>query len=336
MFRLRNRIQNSNNPKKPKSNENQTKENKTTMNITVAQPTRFKRVFEVLKELYIDLEIKFDQNGFGFLLVDKFEICFGHLRIPNRPDQFPVYEVKKPLKICVNMARFCTALHPLSNEHTLHLSVPEDQADHPSQLFLQMEDKSEKPDFLGNERTIVLKLSTPQDEDGEDFKNISFDRTMQIDSQKLRSYINDLAGINEKVMVTITDKELVLNCNNESMDYNLKIGCVSMPQENYVTLKDGAEDGEQQQAALPAPVTELSSKDPVLGVFPFKYMKLFVKAQDLSDNVLLSMSNNGPMLWRFVMENYGVLQFFLAPISVEKSPFDDPIIDAPMDAELMA
>ena len=70
------------------------------MEISVAQPARFRKIFEVLKELYTDLEVEFTKSGFGFLLEDKTGTAFVHLNVNNRPENFPIYNCPEPLKIC--------------------------------------------------------------------------------------------------------------------------------------------------------------------------------------------------------------------------------------------
>lgn len=296
------------------------------MDITVAQPSRFKRMFEVLKELYNDLEIQFDQDGFGFRLVDKTTTCFGHLKVDNRPEHFPVYQLKKPVKICINVAQFCTVLHPLSNDHTLRLKVPDEQIDQPQELIVFMEDmsQSDSDDFMGDKRSATIKLSNPEQEDSLEGENLVFEKTVQIDSNKLRSYIGDLAGMSERVTVTIGDTNMQLYCQSDRLDYHLKIGCKPIVTQGQPALP--STDG--KGGDLPLSAGERT------GVYALRYMKLFVKAQDLSGKVLLSLSNEGIMLWRFEMKDYGLLQFFLAPISTEPNMFGKNQ-EAPEEEELL-
>ena len=299
------------------------------MNISVAQPTRFKRMFEVLKELYTDLEIQFEHDSFGFKSVDRNRVCLGHLRVNNLAEHFPIYQLEKPVKICINLQQFCTVLHPVKNEHTLSLSVPADQIDQPQELVIVMEDTSQQggndADYTGDKRTATIKLSNPEgDEDSID--NLMFERTVQIDSGKLRSYIGDLVGISEKVSVTINDRSMVLYCQSDRMAYDLKIGCRPIEPTPAANALPGP------VLTLPGPIEPAQA---MTGIYPLNYMKLFVKAQDLSSQVLLSLSNKGPMLWRFVMGEYGILEFFLAPIVTESNGLDAPGTAAPAEEEVL-
>jgi len=291
------------------------------MEISVAQPARFKKIFEVLKELYADLEVEFTSTNFGFLLEDKTGTAFVHLNVLNRPENFPTYVCPQPVKICVSMENFCKLMHPLNNEHTLELRIPPEQAAQPTQLFVEMQDVSQG---AGPKRKVAIRLSTAQEEQGH-IDGFTFDRTVQIESQKLRNFCNDIAWVNDKIMVSISINEITLRCKGEdTADYSLTIPCVLMPDKNRVVLDNNK--GAAEPLALPPSnlaATGVETKGIVSGIFSLKYMKNFLKAQDLATNVLLSLAIDGPMLLRFEMNDYGVLEFFLAPIQIEDSPFSD-------------
>lgn len=290
------------------------------MEISVSQPARFKKIFDVLKELYVDLEVEFTDLGFGFLLADKSGSAFVHLTVRNTPTNFPIYTCPEPVKVCLSMEPFCKLMHPLNNDYTLNLNIKPEQAKQPTELFVRMQDESQalQPSYKGS---IRLSSSTEEQRQLEGF---TFDRTARIESQKLKGYCNDLSWINNDIMVTIKATEIELRCKGELADVAVQIPCILMPEKNRVVL----DNAEPEPLALPPTESDISTTNvqtegDVRGIFSLKYMKNFLKAQDLAREVQVSLSNDGPLLLRFEMTDYGVLEFFLAPIAIEQSPFSD-------------
>lgn len=282
------------------------------MEISVGQPNRFKKIFEVLKELYGDLEIIFNDKGFGFQLVDRNKSAFAHLDVKKSPENFPVYNCPNELKICLSMDAFSKAMHPLNNEHQLTLKVDEADAQCPTEMLMEFCDNS------GEHRKIGVKLSASNDEEQPPI-DYTFDRTVQIESQKLRNFCADVGWVSEKITVTLKQDEIVLFCAGDLGHYEITVPCVEVPQQHINTTHDAN--------ALPAPESDITTtttqtQGNVSGTYPLRYLRNFLKAQDLAPNVKLALANNGPMMVRFeIPPTYGVLQFFLAPLYTEDTNY---------------
>lgn len=290
------------------------------MEISVAQPNRFKKIFEVLKELYGDLEIIFNEQGFGFHLVDRSKTAFASLDVKNSQANFPTYRCPNELKICLSMEPFSKAMHPLNNEHQLILKVDDDQADCPTKMTMEFKDSA------GERRTIGVKLSSSS-EDEHQLNDYLLDRTVQIESQKLRNFCADVQWVSENITITLKQSEIELYASGDHGDYRITVPCVEVKQDPKL-LGDAAN-------ALPAPemdsditTTATQTKGDVRGTYPLRYLRNFLKAQDLAPIVKLALSSNGPMMVRFEIPGpdgseagYGVLQFFLAPINTEDTNY---------------
>ena len=299
------------------------------MEISVSQPARFKKIFDVLKELYVDLEVEFTKQGFGFLLADRSGSAFVHLNVHNTPSNFPIYNCPESVKVCLSMEPFCKLMHPLNNDYTLNLNIKPEEAKQPTELFVRMQDESQgtlQPSYKGS---IKLSSSTEEQRQLDPF---TFDRTAQIPSQKFKGYCNDLSWISDRIMVTIKATEIELRCKGDFADVAVQIPCILMPEKNRVVI----DNGDTEPLALPPTETDISTTNvqtegDVRGIFSLKYLKNFLKAQDLAGEVQVSLSNDGPLLLRFEMTDYGILEFFLAPIEIEDSPFSDMDTNAAMD-----
>jgi len=61
--------------------------------------------------------------------------------------------------------------------------------------------------------------------------------------------------------------------------------------------------------------------EPVTLSFALRYLNLFNKASNLSSQVVLSMSNDTPLVVEYRIEKLGSLKFYLAPkINEEEAP----------------
>lgn len=133
-------------------------------------------------------------------------------------------------------------------------------------------------------KTMRFELNTMDiDQESLEAPSTVYPCTFELSSEKLKQVINDIYSLGSECSITIRDHKMIVSVEGD-------IGKVTTEIENV-------------------PVTENVAETR----FSTKHLHTIVKAYGLSDNVILSISEDMPLLLKYPFGHASYLQFYLAP-----------------------
>ncbi len=120
-----------------------------------------------------------------------------------------------------------------------------------------------------------------------------YEVTIKMPSAEFQRICRDLASIGDTVTIAVTKDGVKFTTAGDIGDAN-------------ITLRQNADDEKEKNISI-----ELS--EPVTLTFALRYLNSFTKATPLSDQVMIRLSAQLPIVVQYVIESVGYVAYFLAP-----------------------
>ena len=120
-----------------------------------------------------------------------------------------------------------------------------------------------------------------------------YEATIKMPSAEFQRICRDLASIGDTVTIAVTKDGVKFTTAGDIGDAN-------------ITLRQNADDEKEKNISI-----ELS--EPVTLTFALRYLNSFTKATPLSDQVMIRLSAQLPIVVQYVIESVGYVAYFLAP-----------------------
>ena len=239
------------------------------------QTNAIRVLFEALKNILSDINLKADQSGIKLTTIDGTEKAIVNLFLDAT--KFEEYKCSNDINIGINLISIYKILKGIKNTDTISFVVYTDEQDH---IYIITSHSDKK--FTNISRIKLLDM----DEKIYNIPDIDFDSYITMPSSDFQSYISELSVISEKVIITTGSNELVLTANGNFATQSIKI---------HETNTNNTTMTEQK------------------GQFNLKFIQLFTKSTNLCSTVEIYIKTDFPLTMVYNVANLGQLKYCLAP-----------------------
>lgn len=257
------------------------------LELRTIQSHAFRILVEALKDILTDCLWTFTESGAKVLAMDPSHQVLCHLRLDA--SRFEFYHCPRRLRLGINMMHFHKLIKTMTNNDTLCLFVDERDV---NMLGVRIEN-SEKNTVT----TYKLHLMDLHEEDC-DLPASQFNSVVTMHSTEFQKYIRDMYNIADMIEIRSIGQQLILSCKGDFASQQTVIGDV-----RSIESTEGA-----IEVADTAPSDEI-----VQGVFSLKYLAMFTKCTQLSQQVEIYMKNDFPLICRYTVANLGSVSLALVP-----------------------
>ncbi|CEF98408.1 Proliferating cell nuclear antigen,PCNA,N-terminal [Ostreococcus tauri] len=241
-----------------------------------------KKVLDSVKDLVTDANFEADPTeGFKLQAMDSSHVSLVSLKL--HADGFAHYRCDRPLTMGMNLANMAKMLKCASNEDAITMKA-DDAGDVVAFMF-------ESP---GQEKISDFELKL-MDIDSEHLgiPDTEYAVTIRMPSAEFKRICSDLATIGDTVAISVSKEGVKFSTTGDIGDAN-------------VTLRQNSEDDKEKMISI-----ELG--EPVNLTFALRYLNSFTKATPLSDQVVIRLSPQLPIVVQYVVVDVGYISYYLAP-----------------------
>ena len=240
----------------------------------------FKTTVEALKEIITDGNFILDETGISLTAMDP--SCTVLVSMKLEAENFELYECAYKQIIGISTSNLFKLIRTMTNNDTLTLFI---EVDNPNVIQIKTEnaDKNSVSTFKLNLLDIDQEeLSIPP---------ATFESVITMPSVDFQKYCRDMSNIGEVIDIKSVGHQLRLSCKGDFAEQETIIG------ENAASMNLHSHDEESI----------------VQGLFSLKYLVLFTKCTNLSNQCSLFLKNNFPLVISYQIANLGNVKLTLAP-----------------------
>jgi len=254
-------------------------QNEVLVSFHTVQGTTIKGLFESMKEILNDVNMRFDKSGMKITAMDGNKCACVHIKLESH--KFEHFECNQENVIAgVNMLSLFKLIKTIGTHDTVKFTIFKNK---PYELVILFENTSKNTDT-----TSVLKL-LDINEDIYSIPDVEFDSQINMPSLDFQKYCRDLSIFSEVITIRSGPTGLELISDGDFAKQHVR---VNQNEESMVISK---------------------GNEVVEGVYSVKYLNLFTKSTNLSNVVELYLMNNYPLILVYYVGNLGKLQYCLAP-----------------------
>lgn len=241
-----------------------------------------KSLFEVLKEVLIDLNLFVTKDKIKIVSMNNKQDCLIYVKLEAKEFEYFHCNLpgEGPLVLGIHTDNIFKIIKTIKHDETISFYVTDKN---PHNLYIKKEN---------NERnsinTFSLKLhDLPRD--GYDIPELQYTTTITMNSNELQKICKDFVSLGGKLMeIKTIGEQIFFSGEGEFSSFNLIIGTSS-------------------KTSFQGPENEI-----VQGKFPAKYLLLFSKASILSSVVQISLKNDHPIIMSYNVGNLGEMKFIIS------------------------
>jgi len=253
------------------------------LNIKTIQASTFKQVIDALKEILMDVNLEIDETGIKIVAMDNTHIVLIHLKL--EADKFEIYECEKKTYVGINMLRLHALIKTITNNDILSLYILKDDPNHLG-ITIDNNDKNYKTNYKLSVLDIdVLNIQIPP---------VDFHTIINMPSNYLQKIIRDMHNLAEFIEFRNIGDKLILSCKG---DFCQQENILGSEKSQSITIKKNSKNEEQEI---------------IQGIFSLKYLSIFTKCTNLSNNVEIYLKNNYPIILRYTIASLGEIKLCLS------------------------
>ena len=173
----------------------------------------------------------------------------------------------------------------ITNNDILSIYIKKDDPNHLG-ITIENNDKNYKTNYKLSVLDIdVLNLDIPP---------VDFHTIINMPSNYLQKIIRDMNNLAEFIEFRNIGDKLILSCKGDFCDQETILGS---EKSQSITIKKNSTDEEQEI---------------IQGIFSLKYLSIFTKCTNLSNNVELYLKNNYPIILRYTIASLGEIKLCLS------------------------
>lgn len=262
-----------------------------TVEIKTVQTPSIKTVFESLKDILIDANLRFSKDGIKIVEANPTKTLYVHMLLNN---SFEKMVCKKNKIVGVNLTNLYKPMKTMNSSDVLTIKIKDDPVSKKTDVITLMIENSDKGKCLGCDIKLmdinIVNIS---------LKDLDYDSAVTMPSEELQNICKAMLSFDiEVVDIKNIGQFLSFSGASDTGEYNYK----------YTTDDD-------EHADI---VIKPKSKSIVQGFFSLKYLAQFTKCTSLSSHVTLFLGNNMPITVKYDVGSMGVLKFVLAPKAEDK------------------
>ncbi len=246
----------------------------------------FKTTVEALKEIITDGNFILDESGISLTAIDS--SCTVLVSMKLEAENFELFECAQKQIIGISTSNLFKLIKTMTNNDTLTLFI---EADNPNVIQIKTENADKN-----SVSTFKLNLL---DIDQEELKlpSTTFESVITMPSVDFQKYCRDMSNIGDVIDIKSIGQQLILSCKGDFAEQETVIG---------------------QNAAGMSLQTD-DSESIVQGLFLLKYLVLFTKCTNLSNQCSLFLKNNFPLVISYQIANLGNVKLLQAPYHENRS-----------------
>ena len=256
-------------------------ENNYILEIKTIQASTIKSVIDAMKEILMDVNLEFDENGMKIVALDNTHIVLIHLKL--HAEKFESYYCMKKLYVGINMLKFHMLIKTIQNGDILSLFIHKDD---PNILGITIENNEK------NVKTTYKLSMLDIDVINVDIPPADFNTIITMPSTYLQKIIRDMHNLAEYIEIKNIVEKLILSCQGEFCCQET----VLATETQNIQIKNN----------------ENNSQEIIQGVFSLKYLSIFTKCTNLCSTVEIYLKNSYPIILQYSIASMGSVKLCLA------------------------
>lgn len=268
--------------------KNQQAEDVNVLTLKTVQISAFRTLMTALKDILIETNIYFTQDGIRIINMDKSHTVLVHMFLAAT--NFEYYQCKKEkIIIGVNMFHLFKLINSIDNDDTLTIYI--ESGDYNDGIVSYLALKFENGD-IKQCKTQKLRLIEPEAEELE-YPDVKFSSVINLPSSDFQKIIRDLSCISEKIEICSVGNELIFKC----------VGQFASAEIHRVE-SDGSMEFIKRQ----------DSSKIIQGEFSLKNLLYFIKCTNLCSQIELYMENDLPLVVKYNVASLGEIKLCLCAL----------------------
>ena len=247
--------------------------------IKTIQASTIKSVIDAMKEILMDVNLEFDENGMKIVALDNTHIVLIHLKL--HADKFESYYCLKKLYIGINMLKFHMLIKTIQNGDILSLFIHKND---PNILGITIENNEK------NVKTTYKLSMLDIDVVNVDIPPADFNTIITMPSAYLQKIIRDMHNLAEYIEIKNIGNKLILSCQG---DFCCQETILATEAQN-IQIKSN------------------DDQEIIQGVFSLKYLSIFTKCTNLCSTVEIYLKNSYPIILQYGIASMGSVKLCLA------------------------
>jgi len=241
-----------------------------------------KKVIDAIKDLLNDAQWECTESGMALQAMDSSHVALVSLKL--RAEGFEEYRCDRSLNLGVNLANMSKIIKCASNDDSITLRAQED-GDTITFLF-------EAPN---QERQSEFEIKL-MDLDAEHLgiPDTDFSAVVTMPSAEFSRICRDLSQLGDSMCITCTKSGVNFSSKGDLGSGSVRLG--------------NSADADKEENKV-----QVDLREPCTVTFAIKYLNTFAKASPLSSQVILSLSNDVPIVVEYKIEEIGFVRYYLAP-----------------------
>ena len=260
--------------------------------IQTVQISPFRTLMTALKDILLETNITFSNEGIKIINMDKSHTILAHLSL--NAANFEHYECKHPkIVIGVNMFHLFKLINTIDNDDTLTIYIEE--ADYTDGIVQYLGLKFENGD-IKQQKIQKLRLIEPDSEEL-DVPDVKFSSVLNLPASDFQKIIRDLSCISDKI-------EIKSVATNDGAELIFKCG-------------GGFAQAEVRRAESDGGMEYLVKQDNskiIQGEFSLKNLGYFIKCTNLCNQIEMYLENDLPLVVKYNVASLGEIKLCLAPL----------------------
>lgn len=250
-----------------------------------------KKVVEAIKDLVTDANFECTSSGFGLQAMDTSHVALVGLKL--RADGFEHFRCDRDINLGMNLANMGKMLKTAGNDDIITISAKDDDA----KVAFVVEAIGSR---VGHFELMMMDIESEH----LGIPDTDYEVTVKMPSGEFQRIIRDLASFGDSVTITATKDGVNFSTRGD-------IGAA-----NITCKQNTATERDEDQVVI-------QLREPVSLNFSLRYFSSFTKATPLSEQVIISMSKDLPVVVEYPISDMGALKFFLAPKMDEEDEMED-------------
>jgi proliferating cell nuclear antigen len=258
------------------------------LTIKTVQIAPFKTLVTALKDILLETNVSFKEDGIRIINMDKSHTVLVYLNL--EACKFEHYECKKEkIIIGLNMVHFFKVICSSDSDETLSIYI--ENSDYVDGIVSNLTFKFENGD-IKQCRKLKLKLIEPEPEELE-YPDVKFSSIINLPSSDFQKIIRDLSCISDKLEIKSVGDELIFKC----------VGGFATAE---ITRAEA--DGSMKF------IEKQDSSKINQGEFSLKNLGYFIKCTNLCPQIEVYLENDLPLVVKYNVASLGHIQLCLAPL----------------------
>lgn len=255
-------------------------ENNFILEIKTIQASTIKSVIDAMKEILMDVNLEFDENGMKIVALDNTHIVLIHLKL--HAEKFESYYCMKKLYVGINMLKFHMLIKTIQNGDILSLFIHKDD---PNILGITIENNEK------NVKTTYKLSMLDIDVVNVDIPPADFNTIITMPSAYLQKIIRDMHNLAEYIEIKNIGGKLILSCQGEFCCQET----ILATETQNIQIKNNE-----------------NTQEIIQGIFSLKYLSIFTKCTNLCSTVEIYLKNSYPIILQYSIASMGSVKLCLA------------------------